>query len=199
MSEHRPGEGGSANTPPFPRLVQDDAEERTADTTPVPASSSSSSTERIHIVAEAVARPEIRELPIAGRGEEAPPALKAVGPTDGEDDDSDDLGDLVIDAADQVRRAGRSVNRGFQNVADQLEDLADRLDSVAGLGEARGAAQLATAARRASTVLGDSALYFRTKDVKEMRGDLEEQVRSKPVKTLAMAVAAGWLVGKIVR
>lgn len=200
MSEHRPGEGGSANTPPFPRLVTSDPEESQAST---PALTPASSSDRIHIVTEAVARPEIREIPIAGPGETpSGPTLKLEvtqpDPPLGEDA-GDDLSDLVSDAADQVRRAGRSVNRGFQNVADQLDDFADRLESVAGLGDARGAARLAAAARTTSGYLGSSATYLRSRDVGEIRADLEEQVRAEPLKTLLVAAVAGWVVGKIVR
>jgi hypothetical protein len=195
MSEHRPGEGGSANTPPFPRLVPDDPEDRKTST---PGTPPVSSTERKHLFAEAGTRQEIREIPI-GRGEaaESKPPRDASSPESADEDE--DFSDLVSDAADQVRRAGRSVNRGFQNVADQLDDFADRLEGVAGLGDARGAGKLAAVARKTSGYLGESASYLRSRDVTEMRTDLEEQVRSEPLKTLLVAAVAGWVVGKIVR
>lgn len=190
MSEQRPGAGGPANTPPFPRLVQDD--ERAGGKSQPTASSEPS--DPLHIHSDPAADAETRQNPITERLKE--PGPKAGEQTSPPDDQGEaeageaDLGDLV---------AGRSVNRGLQNAADQLEDLAERLESVAALGETRGAAGLASVARKSSAVLGDSATYLRSTDIREMRGDLEAQVRTSPLKTLLIAVAAGWVVGKIVR
>jgi hypothetical protein len=196
MSEHRPGAGGPANTPPFPRLSTNDISPEGAET----GSPNQSASEPLHIADEALTQAEIGEMLNDNAGESEVDVSRTAVLGEGEEEPQpDDLGDLVAGAADQVRRAGRSVNRGFQNVADQLEDLADRLDSVAGLGEARGAARLATVARTSSEYLGDTANYLRTRDVQEMRADLEAQVRTSPLKTLVIALGAGWLVGKIVR
>jgi ElaB/YqjD/DUF883 family membrane-anchored ribosome-binding protein len=45
----------------------------------------------------------------------------------------------------------------------------------------------------------DVADYLRTSDFDRLRGDVETQVREKPLQSLFVAAAAGWMLGKIMR
>ena len=44
-----------------------------------------------------------------------------------------------------------------------------------------------------------AADYLRGSDADDLRRDVETRVREKPLQSVLVAVAAGWLVGKIVR
>ena len=44
-----------------------------------------------------------------------------------------------------------------------------------------------------------AAGYLRSNDVEQLRGDLRRQMRERPLQTLLIGVAAGWVVGKILR
>jgi ElaB/YqjD/DUF883 family membrane-anchored ribosome-binding protein len=131
---------------------------------------------------------------------------------------SDTLGDQAKKTADAVRhdvqrvasekaaevrdRVEKGVDRSLDRAADRLEgasrslhETADR--NLAGAGGVRG-----TAGRWAHEVAdaGESAAdYLRNTEVHEVTNSLERQVRERPLQTLLIAAAAGWLVGKILR
>jgi ElaB/YqjD/DUF883 family membrane-anchored ribosome-binding protein len=99
------------------------------------------------------------------------------------------------------RLEGRA-NELKNRAADSLEDTARRLDDVAdrhmdGSGGVR--AQAGSLTHGAADSLESVSRYLRSHDVDELRGDLERQVRTRPLQTLLIGVAAGWLAGKILR
>ena len=105
-------------------------------------------------------------------------------------------------AEDLKRRFDRALHHGICHLADQLDDLGTRLDTLGGgrlqrLG-ARGE-RAAEAAEAVSGWLGSTADYLRTTEMEDLRGDLEDQVRANPLRTLAVSAVAGWVLGKIVK
>ena len=50
---------------------------------------------------------------------------------------------------------------------------------------------------RARSTLDTSAEYLRGHDIDEMRNDLEREIRSHPIKSIAIALGAGYLLGRI--
>lgn len=97
--------------------------------------------------------------------------------------------------------AVRRGNPAFQHLADQVDDIADRIDQLIARDQSEGSAARVTSgiARSATTTLDGLADYLRVSDLRSMRFDLEDQVRAKPVKTLLIAVGAGWFLGKLTR
>ena len=56
----------------------------------------------------------------------------------------------------------------------------------------------ATGARaRLQTVAAPVTEYFRGHDVEEMRSDLEREIRAHPIKSIAIAIGAGYVLGRI--
>jgi ElaB/YqjD/DUF883 family membrane-anchored ribosome-binding protein len=113
------------------------------------------------------------------------------------------------DAQRLVREKAAQVREGVENRVDgALDQTADRLQGAAGslhqaadrLSEQGGVR--ATAGRWAHEVAdaGENAAgYLRDTDMHELTTSLERQVRERPLQTLLVAAAAGWLVGKILR
>jgi hypothetical protein len=95
------------------------------------------------------------------------------------------LGGSTERKVDELRRsAAQTLDRG----ADKVEEWAGEHGGAAG-----------SAAHRAADMMergADAAQSFDADDVRRM---IERQVRSNPVPSLLMAVAAGWLVGRILR
>lgn len=99
-------------------------------------------------------------------------------------------------------RAETKINEGMQQAADHIEDAAERIDRLADerLGDASGArAKAGEMAHSTADTLESVASYLRENDAQELRADLERQVRAKPMQTLMIGVAAGWMAGKILR
>jgi ElaB/YqjD/DUF883 family membrane-anchored ribosome-binding protein len=101
--------------------------------------------------------------------------------------------------------AGRLEGRANElkdRAAGGLEDAARRIDEMADrhLGEAEGLrGRASNLTHSAADSMESVARYLRTNDVGELQADLEKQVRTRPLQTLLVAVAAGWLVGKVIR
>lgn len=100
---------------------------------------------------------------------------------------------------DEIRT---QAERGMKQAADRLDTLAQRIDStadqrLAGAGGARGRA--GDLAHGLADTLESVAGYLRENDVGGLQRDLERQVRERPIQTLLIGVAAGWVVGKILR
>lgn len=99
-------------------------------------------------------------------------------------------------------RAETRINEGMQQAADRIDDVAERIDRLADerIGEAGGArGRAGEMAHSAADTLESVARYLRENDAHELRSDLERQVRARPVQTLMVGVAAGWVAGKILR
>jgi hypothetical protein len=87
----------------------------------------------------------------------------------------------------------------FGSISDDLghETRNTGLPSELGMDGINGArARLQARATRAVEVSSD---YVRTHDVGEMRSDLEREIRAHPIKSIALAVGAGYLLGKLFR
>ena len=52
---------------------------------------------------------------------------------------------------------------------------------------------------RASRAVEVSSDYVRSHDIEEMRSDLEREIRAHPIKSIALAIGAGYVLGKIFR
>ncbi|HEX7239096.1 MAG TPA: hypothetical protein VF263_02430, partial [Longimicrobiaceae bacterium] len=96
-------------------------------------------------------------------------------------------------------RANDALSRG----ADVLESAAQRLSGLAGQGGQGGQGgamgRAGDLASQAAGTMESTARYLRDNDVRALQGDLERMTREKPLQTLLVAVAAGWVLGKILR
>lgn len=94
------------------------------------------------------------------------------------------------------------LNDAMGRAATGLDSAARRLDEMA---ERRTQGSTGTTARAgeyahtAAEGMHGVANYLRENDVRGLQSDLEKQVRERPLQSLLVAVAAGWLVGKILR
>lgn len=100
-----------------------------------------------------------------------------------------------------ANRVEDQANRAMDRAADGLETAANRLDSMAdqqgGGGGAMGRA--GDMAHRAADTMESTARYLRDNDVRALQHDLERMTRERPLQMVLMGVAAGWVLGKILR
>lgn len=93
-------------------------------------------------------------------------------------------------ADDMLSRAAE----GLDTAADRLDDFAERQRGQSGARNRVGRMAQGTA-----DTLESTARYLRDNDVEGLQHDLERQVRNNPLQMLLIAIAAGWVVGKILR
>lgn len=194
MDEHRSGEGGAANMPPFPRLADQD---KTSEETP--ASSAASETDGIAAGPNGAAR-------ASDRSEDPLDTSRRNLPGDEPDIDTASLGDEALRDRPFITRAGgelrrraeKAAARGFERIADQLDDVAERIGRVSEnrLSDAGGAGNTA---HLAVDWMGGAADYLRSNELSVMQHDLETRTREKPLQTLLLALGAGWILGRIIR
>ena len=94
------------------------------------------------------------------------------------------------------------IHQGMRDMADQLQMAAERLDELADerLADAPGPlARAGEVARGVADRMDSVAEYLRNNEVEDVRRGLERRVREKPFQSILVAVAAGWLVGKVLR
>ncbi len=223
MNEHRPGEGGAANTPPFPRIdygLSADDPRVTEDELPAPTPRLQDDTPLIELAAGADEEEYDDEF-----HDEFDDAFNDELDDDVDDDDldwraaADDYSPLGDDDDDPLvddepapgfatraregmkRRAAESANRGFEHFADRLDEVAERIDRLATdrLGGTGGRERAADAAHSTAGWLAGLSDYMRETDLDNLRLDIEDQVRQNPLRSVLIAVGAGWLIGKIVR
>lgn len=119
-------------------------------------------------------------------------AVETEGPSSGARGKLDELGDRVED----------SVNQQMHRTAEQLDTAAEQIDRFADE-RTRGAmgvrAQAGSMAHSMADMMESAASYLRHNDVESLRSDLGRQMRERPLQTLLVGVAAGWVVGKILR
>lgn len=202
MTDQRPGEGGAANTPPFPRLVQDDDLEEVAENvervphrdapSPLPGSSETlhSDPRPIRSSREALARAEMETARLRERAA-AENRMETAPKMDGDNNAS-------IERRHHHRRRG---NPSFQLLADRIEEWSDRLNDISAvplLGDGS-SSRAGAAANGATGILDSTAEYLRNSDLRSMRADLEERVREKPIQTVLAAIGVGWFIGKLMR
>ena len=96
---------------------------------------------------------------------------------------------------ERIEKGMREIAERIQIAAEHLDDLAsDRLDGAEGpLGRA------GTVAHDVAARMESVAEYLYTNDVHGVRRSVERQVRAKPLQSVLVALAAGWLAGKILR
>ena len=83
---------------------------------------------------------------------------------------------------------------GLQRAAGRLDDLAARGAGAGGVG-----ARAAAAAQRLASGMESGAGYLREASLDVVRRDLEDQVRTSPVRTLLAVFAVGFVVGRALR
>jgi ElaB/YqjD/DUF883 family membrane-anchored ribosome-binding protein len=97
-------------------------------------------------------------------------------------------------------QATHSATEGeFGNISEDLghETRNTGVQSDLGIDGINGArARLQARASRAVELSGD---YIRTHDAVEMRSDLEREIRAHPIKSIAIALGAGYVLGRLFR
>ena len=98
----------------------------------------------------------------------------------------------TVDAVEQrVRDTAASGLSRAAEAAHKTEDWARRKGGAA--------ARAAPSARDAGLGLERASTYVRQRELHGMRADLEREVHREPLKTLLMAAAVGFLLGRILR
>lgn len=98
-------------------------------------------------------------------------------------------------------RAGDTVTQVRFRAADGLAAAAERLNRVATdqEGEPGGKARAAEAAHRLADGMDATASFLRSPDTDQLRSDFEEAVREKPMQAVLITLAAGFVVGRLLR
>jgi hypothetical protein len=94
------------------------------------------------------------------------------------------------------------VNWTLEAAADRLDDTAGRIGRMAeerAGGESAVAARTGGVAHSVAELMESTAEFLRTNDVESLRSDLRRRMRERPLQTLMIGVAAGWVMGKILR
>jgi ElaB/YqjD/DUF883 family membrane-anchored ribosome-binding protein len=107
--------------------------------------------------------------------------------------------------ADQAKEQGQqlaatvqhSTEQGVEKAASAAEGLADTLREKAP--SLPGGDKTTDLAYQAADTLERSAGYVRDADVDRMRGDLESMIRKYPVQSIAVGLAAGFLLARMFR
>ncbi|HSJ08678.1 MAG TPA: hypothetical protein VK928_02165 [Longimicrobiales bacterium] len=110
--------------------------------------------------------------------------------------------DAVSDKLEEGReRLGDAVGTGKTRVASQMERLSERIEERARTMEDAGGVQrrAGQVALRATGALDTGADYIRTHDPDQMRDDLENTIRERPLLSVGLAVGAGFLLARLLR
>ena len=94
--------------------------------------------------------------------------------------------------AETNRSARERVAKRVDRVGDTLERRALELELKGGI-----KAKAAPVVRRAGRAADASAAYVRENDVEAMRNDLEDSIREHPLRSMAIAVGAGYLLARL--
>ena len=124
--------------------------------------------------------------------------------------DEEERDEADYDEDEPPLRAGRRsgggprerIEQGMREIAERIQIAAERLDELAEErldGTEGPLARAGTAAHDVASRMESVAEYLYTNDVDGVRRSVERQVRAKPLQTVLVAVAAGWLAGKILR
>jgi len=209
MTDERSGEGGAANTPPFPRLPLKDSTPRPSMARPgqelsAPAHPRAGDDPPLRV-------PPPRPAPVAENLDDTPLEPRRRSTTTGSQsrpkhrplEDADPASSARPSPRQRTayRRASSKIRQTFEEIADRLDDTAENIERIAGhqlLGTgARGRA--GEAAQSAAGRMEELADYLRSNDLDVMRADFEAQIRRKPLQSLLVAAGAGWVLGKILR
>jgi hypothetical protein len=98
-------------------------------------------------------------------------------------------------------RAGGAFSEARARAADGLASAAERIDRAASRQETNGGAKgrAAEAAHRLAGGMDATAGFLRSPDPDRLRGDVESHVREAPLRSALIALAAGFVVGRILR
>jgi hypothetical protein len=111
-------------------------------------------------------------------------------------------------ASSRTRRIAREfgdrlesrVNWTLEAAADRLEDTAGRIDRMReGREEPAEDDREGGVAHSVAGLMESTAEFLRTNDVESLRSELRRRMRERPLQTLMIGVAAGWVMGKILR
>jgi ElaB/YqjD/DUF883 family membrane-anchored ribosome-binding protein len=116
----------------------------------------------------------------------------------------EDLNETNQEAPGGTQATHSASNVEFGELAEDLgeatrntsvqSDLA--MDGATGA-RARLQARARPVVRRAGHAVETGSDYLRTHDFDEIRGDLEREIRAHPIKSLAIALGTGYLLGKL--
>lgn len=199
---------GAANTPPFgspePPAVRTAADHQIPADTGIPRSTGQSETEReLERTRDMLAR---TAAPVM-----AEKAQEAITETADRLSHSGAIGDQMKRTATAMKHdAERAVeqkvqdrvNQGMGHAATGLDTAARKLDDFAdrqGMGATGNKAKAVNLAHGAADSMESVSRYLRSNDAADLQHDMERQVRENPLQTLLVGVAAGWLIGKILR
>ena len=147
-----------------------------------------------------------QEEPGMGGAANMPPFGRESMERDGEEELEPDLEYEEEPPLRRRRRAAHGprerINQGMRDIADQIQLAAERLDELAEdrLTDAPGPlGRAGDVARGVAERMDSVADYLRNNEVEDVRDGLVRQVRAKPLQSVLVAVAAGWLAGKILR
>jgi len=119
-------------------------------------------------------------------------ADRATGATQ---DATHDARERIAELAPRAQQAvADAVDSGRHNAAAAMDRAAGSLDR-----RAEGDGVSAMAAGAAADTMQQAAGYLRSRDTGEMWGDVEHYVRDHPGRSVLMAVAAGLVVGRVLR
>jgi hypothetical protein len=91
-------------------------------------------------------------------------------------------------------------DEALDQAAERLDQVAEQIDSMADRIPQRGpGARAGTLVHSAADTIEALARFFRDNDVETLERDLGRIVAQRPVTTLAAAVVAGFVVGKVLR
>src|SRR5688500_15175227 len=98
-------------------------------------------------------------------------------------------------------RVGETVHSSKNRLADQMARVGDRIEERARNLEQSGGVQgkAGHVALRASETLDRGADYIRNHEVDEMRDDLENAIRLRPLLSIGIAAGAGFLLARLFR
>jgi len=95
-----------------------------------------------------------------------------------------DFGELSEDLGDETRNTSVQADLAMEGATGARARLQARAKPVV---------------QRAGRAVETGSDYLRSHDIDEIRGDLEREIRAHPIKSIAIALGAGYLLGKIFR
>lgn len=101
---------------------------------------------------------------------------------------------VVGEAESRINETMSRAAEGLDSAARRLDELGDRYAGESGVRATAG-----NMAHQVADAVETTARYLRDNDVRSLQQSLERQVRENPLQTLLIGVAAGWIVGKILR
>ena len=105
------------------------------------------------------------------------------------------MGGLRAKARERMEQRREELAARAEAVRRRLEEQAARLEERGGAARRAG-----PMLRRAADTLGKGGEYLRThRSTDEIRRDVEERVRAHPVRSVALALAAGLVLGRVMR